>query len=497
MTDKTPSGGNDDARPSTAATAKRIPKVASTGAVVTAGLDLQEGKKFPTSHVVAWAFWDWGGAAFNAVITTFVFTVYLTGASFIDPVLRAARDAEMDLKGPAHAAVTAAEAPLSAGLGYGLAIAGLIVALIAPVLGQRSDASGRRKLWLGINTVVVVLVTALMFFVEGRPNFFLFGVILISVGTVFFEIATVNYNAMLVQVSTPKTIGKVSGLGWGAGYLGGIVLLLIVYFGLVVENSSTPGVGGLLGVTETNGLNIRIIALIAAAWTLAFSLPVLFAVPEIPADDRRVRVGFFESYLVLFRSIAKLWRESRNTVLFLISSALFRDGLVGVFTFGGILAQGTFGFSSGQVIIFAIAANVVAGVSTFLSGHFDDRFGAKPVIVTSLVGLVIAGLGVFFVHDLGSGAFWIGGLVLSMFVGPAQSASRTFLARVTPAGREGEVFGLYATTGRAVSFLAPTLFALFVTIFGAQYWGILGIVIVLLAGLVLLIPVKPRPQRLG
>ncbi|HEY0258649.1 MAG TPA: MFS transporter [Lacisediminihabitans sp.] len=467
----------------------RVPSPATTGAIAVAGLDLQEGKRIPRGWVVAWAFWDWGGAAFNAVITTFVFTVYLTSSYFVGPALTAARDAETDLGGTAHRAYTAAEASLTSGLGYGLAAAGVIVALIAPVLGQRSDASGRRKLWLAINTGVVVLMTALMFFVEGRPAFFVLGVALVSIGTVFYEIATVNYNAMLIQVSTPKTVGKVSGLGWGAGYLGGIVLLLFVLLGLV---GLTADSGGFLGVTHDNGLNIRIIALIAALWTLVFALPILFTVPEIPADAGRPRVGFFESYVVLFRDIASLWKESRNTVLFLISSALFRDGLVGVFTFGGILAQGTFGFSSSQVIVFAIAANVVAAIGVFVSGVFDDRFGPKPVIVFSLVGLIIAGLGVFFAHDLGAGAFWIGGLVLCLFVGPAQSASRTFLARVTPAGREGEVFGLYATTGRAVSFLAPLLFSTFVAVAGAQYWGILGIVVVLLIGLLLLIPVRAR-----
>lgn len=466
-----------------------VPKPARTGAIAVAGLDLQEGKKIPRGWVVAWAFWDWGGAAFNAVITTFVFTVYLTSSYFVDPAIVAARDAESSPAGAAHRAFTAAEASLTSSLGYGLAIAGIVVALIAPVLGQRTDASGRRKLWLAINTGVVVVMTALMFFVEGKPAFFLLGVGLVSVGTVFYEIATVNYNAMLIQVSTPKTVGKVSGLGWGAGYLGGIVLLLFVLLGLV---GLTADSGGFLGIPHDDGLNIRLIAVIAALWTLAFSLPILFTVPEISRENRRDRVGFFESYVVLFRDIANLWRESRNTVLFLISSALFRDGLVGVFTFGGILAQGTFGFSSSQVIIFAIAANVVAGVSTFISGLFDDRFGAKPVIVVSLVGLIIAGLGVFFAHDLGPNAFWVGGLILCLFVGPAQSASRTFLARVTPAGREGEVFGLYATTGRAVSFLAPLLFSTFVAVAGAQYWGILGIVIVLLVGLLLLIPVKAR-----
>ncbi|WP_223692761.1 MFS transporter [Leifsonia poae] len=485
MTNDPSAGGADGAADQPAAPA-------TTDALLTTAsplfLDSTTERHIPRGRVVAWALWDWGGAAFNAVITTFVFTVYLTGSLFVEPALVAARNAESDPHGPAHAAVTAAEAPLSSGLGWGLAIAGVVVALLAPVLGQRTDGSGRRKLWLGVNTGVVVLVTALMFFVVGAPDYFLVGVFLVAVGTVFYEIATVNYNAMLVQVSTPKTVGRVSGFGWGAGYLGGIVLLLIVYFGLVVENSD--GTGGFLHATEDAGLNIRIIALIAAAWTLIFSLPVLLAVPEIPAQSRSVRVGFFRSYAVLVRDVGRLWKESRNTVLFLIASALFRDGLVGVFTFGGILAQGTFGFSSGQVIIFAIAANVVAGVSTLISGRLDDRFGAKPVIVTSLIGLIIAGLAVFFAHDLGAGAFWIGGLVLCLFVGPAQSASRTFLARITPVGREGEVFGLYATTGRAVSFLAPLLFATFVAMGGAQFWGILGIVIVLAIGLALLIPVR-------
>lgn len=482
-----PSAGGDEAE-----SANLPAPPAGTDALLTAAsplfIDSTTERNIPRRRIVAWALWDWGGAAFNAVITTFVFTVYLTGSLFVQPALVAARNAESDLHGPAHAAVTAAEAPLSSGLGWGLAIAGIVVALLAPVLGQRTDGSGRRKLWLGVNTGVVVLMTALMFFVVGAPGYFVLGVFLVAVGTVFYEIATVNYNAMLVQVSTPKTVGRVSGFGWGAGYLGGIVLLLIVYFGLVVENPD--GTGGLLHATQDAGLNIRIIALIAAAWTLVFSLPVLIAVPEIPAGRRSVRVGFFQSYVVLVRNIAALWQESRNTVLFLIASALFRDGLVGVFTFGGILAQGTFGFSSGQVIIFAIAANIVAGVSTLISGRIDDRVGAKPVIVTSLVGLIIAGLAVFFAHDLGATAFWIGGLVLCLFVGPAQSASRTFLTRITPAGHEGEVFGLYATTGRAVSFLAPLLFATFVAVGGAQFWGILGIVIVLAVGLILLIPVR-------
>lgn len=416
--------------------------------------------------VIAWGLWDWGSAAFNAVATTFVFTVYLTSSSFGD--------------------ATATSAALS----WALAGAGLVVLLTAPVVGQRSDASAHRKRWLAIDTAVVVVVLALMFFVQPDPAYLWFGLALLALGTVFYELAGVNYNAMLAQVSTPRTVGKVSGFGWGMGYLGGIVLLLIVYFGFI-----NPEVG-LFGVTGADGMAVRVSMVVAALWFALSAIPVFFAVPEnAPIAPARTRVGFFASYRLLFRDIAKLWRESRHTVYFLLSSAIFRDGLTGVFTYGGVLAAGTFGFSAGEVIVFAIAANVVAGVATIASGSLDDRFGPKPLIIVSLVGLIVSGTCVFLFHDGGQTMFWIFGLILCLFVGPAQSASRTFLARLIPAGREGEVFGLYATTGRAAVFLAPTAFGLFVTIGGAQYWGILGIVLVLLIGLLLLIPVRSAARR--
>ena len=431
----------------------------------TATADLSD-RSVPRSQVLAWALWDWGAASFNAVITTFVFTVYLTGT-----------------------AAFGNNSDVTAALGWWLGGAGLIVALLAPVLGQRSDGTGRRKLWLGVNTGIVVALSALMFFVEPKEQFLVFGLFLVAAGTIFYEFAAVNYNAMLAQVSTPRTIGKISGFGWSMGYFGGIVLLLILYFGFI-----HPDVG-LFGVTSADGLSVRVSMLIAAAWFAAFAIPVLLKVPEIRGETgARARAGFFESYSILARDIAQLWTTSRHTVLFLISSAIFRDGLTGVFTFGGVLAAGTFGFSSGDVIVFAIAANVVAGISTVLVGRLDDRLGAKPVMITAISGIVIAGLAVLIFHAGGTTIFWVFGLLMCIFVGPAQSASRSFLARLIPAGREGEIFGLYATTGKAASFLAPTMFALFVTIFHAQVWGILGIVIILLAGLFLLFPVKAQPR---
>jgi UMF1 family MFS transporter len=435
----------------------------------------------PRRRVAAWALWDAGSAGINAITTTFVFSAYLTSSYFFDPSILASRGKD------------AATAVLSSQFGAGTSIAGVLVALLAPVLGQQADARGRRKLWLGINTAGVVVILLALFFVQGKPSFFLFGLVLFGIGTIFYEIASVNYNAMLAQVSTPRNVGRISGMGWSFGYLGGIVLLLIVYFGLVSGSGDT---GGFLHIPTADGLNLRAVELVAAVWTIGFSLPVFFAVPELPKSERSEKVGFFRSYYVLVRDVGRLWKSDRNTVKFLIASAVFRDGLTGVFTFGAIIARGSFGFSAGEVLYFGIAANVVAGVSTLLVGRLDDTLGPRRIMFISLIGLIVAGLGVFFLHAEGQGVFWVGALLLCLFVGPAQSASRSFLTRVTPADRQGELFGLYATTGRAATFLAPLMFTIFIAIFGAQYWGMLGIVVVIAVGFVLLLFVsKPEETR--
>lgn len=424
--------------------------------------------------VYAWSLWDCGSAAFNAVITTFVFTVYLTNADFFGP--------RADQK-----------------LGWVLAAAGLTIAVLAPVAGLRADRSGRRTFWLAFNTGAVVILSASLFFVAPDPSYLWLGLVLLATGNVFYEFAAVNYHAMLNTVATPRNIGRVSGFGWGIGYIAGIVLLLIVYFGLI-----NPEVG-LFGITGDAGMDVRVTMLICAAWTLVFSLPVMFTVrDDTSLRGKQPRLGPIGSYKLLFTSVADVWRTDHHTVYFLAASAVFRDGLAGVFTFGGVIALGTFGFSAGDVIIFGVAANLVAGVATVAFGALDDKIGPKKVIVGSLIAMIVAGIGVFVLHDLGKPAFWVLGLTLCVFVGPAQSASRTFLARTIPAGREGEIFGLYATTGRAVSFLAPAAFSgamvLGAAVTGAghddnvQYWGILGIVAVLALGLLAVLPVRsPTP----
>ena len=413
-------------------------------------------------QVVAWGLWDWGSSAFNAVILTFVFSVYLTDA------------VGADLPGDVSA---------NSWLGYSIGAAGLLIALMAPVIGQRADAAGRRKSSVAVWTALTIASMAGLYFVEDDYRFLWLGLLLLGLGSIFFELASVSYNAILCQVSTPATIGKVSGFGWAMGYFGGIVLLLVVYLGFIT------GEGGLLAVPTDGGLNIRLVALVAAGWFLVFALPMFFRVPESPPRaDKQPRLGVVGSYRALFSDLRSLYRASPHTVYFLGASALFRDGLAAIFTFGAVLAVTVYGIGAGDVLIFGVAANVVSAIGALVAGRIDDRAGPKAVIVGSLLGMLTAGVILLFVS--GPTMFWIFGLFLTLFVGPAQSSSRTYLARLAPPGREGQLFGLYATTGRAVSFLAPTLVGLFTQLFGSDRAGIVGILLVLGIGLLALWPVR-------
>jgi UMF1 family MFS transporter len=424
------------------------------------------GERTPRRVVAAWALWDWGSAGYNTIVTTFVFAPYLTK-------------------------VVAADRPPGSlsgatGLAIATAVAGLLIAAMAPVTGQRADAGGRRKRGLATWTALVLLSALGLFFVKDSYSYLWLGLVLIAAGSVFIEFAGVSYNAMLQQVSHPGNIGKISGIGWACGYLGGIVILLVAFVFFI-----QPDVG-LFGVTAAGGLKFRVLAVVAAGWFGIWAIPVLIAVPELPPTPSMARVGFIASYRVLWNDVKALYRIEPHAVFFLLASALYRDGLAAVFSFGAVLAVSVYGLSAADVVIFGVAANVVAAAGAFVAGFLEDRVGPKIIILISLGGLVATSTILLF--SRGPTLFWIFGLILCLWVGPAGSSSRAYLARLAPKGREGQMFGLYATTGRAVSFLAPGLFALFAGLFTDRV-GIVGIALVLLAGAVALSRVKPPPRH--
>lgn len=204
--------------------------------------------------ILGWGMWDWGTQPFNTVIVTFVFSVYITSESFGDP------------------------SGTTTKLAIATALAGLVVAVIAPVLGQNSDRSGKAVRNMRIQTWALAALAGSLYFVEPDPSFFILGLVLFSIGSIVFELAEVNYNATIEQVAAPENVGRVSGFAWGLGYLGGIVVLALLLFLFIV-----PDVG-LFGITDEGGMSVRVSMLVCAVWILVFTIPTWRVIKDPPTQ---------------------------------------------------------------------------------------------------------------------------------------------------------------------------------------------------------------------
>jgi UMF1 family MFS transporter len=340
-------------------------------------------------------------------------------------------------------------------------------------------------------TGAVVALTSAMSLIRADYHYLWPGLILLACTAACSDLATVPYNAMLRQLTTPATSGRISGFGYAAGYFGSVGLLLIVYLGFIQGDGDTRG---LLGLTAADGQHVRAAVLLTAAWFALFALPLLVTARLPVPEVRGPTVGFFGAYRSLWGEVKSEWHRDRNVVYYLMASAVFRDGLSGVFAFGAVLGVTVYGVSQADVLLFGVCACVVAAVGAVVGGLLDDRVGSKNVIVFSLSAMIVVGLVLLSLS--GALAFWICGLLLCLFVGPTQSSARTMMLRISAEGKEGVAFGLYTTTGRAVSFLAPWMFFTFIDLFGTNRAGLGGLCAVLVAGLAAIVAVRsPRVAR--
>ncbi len=421
------------------------------------------------SQVLAWALWDTGAAGVTAVVVTFVFSVYLTTAVG---------------KGAPAGATPASW------LGRALAISGVMVALLAPMIGVWADNPRRRRLTLTALTALVVALVSAMSLIRESPGYFWLGLALLGIGAACGDLASVPYNAMLRQLSTPRNSGRISGLGLTAAFVGSVGLLLVVLYGCISGEGATRG---LLHLPAADGMNIRIAMLVAAGWFTVFALPLLLTAYRLPSPvDVPVSArGALGGYRKLWQDLVGEWRRDRNLVFYLLAAAVFRDGLAGVTQFGGVLGVKAYGISPAVVPMFGVAFCIVAAVGAVIGGILDDKFGSKPVIIGALSSILAAGLAMMLLS--GPQAFWVTGLLLCAFIGPAQASARTLLLRLASDGKEGVAFGLFTMTGRAVTFIAPLLYSVFVDQFHAERAGMAGLLLVVTAGLVGLLPVRvPR-----
>ncbi|MGE0254684.1 MAG: MFS transporter [Alphaproteobacteria bacterium] len=415
----------------------------------------------PRRAIAGWCLYDWANSPFPTVVLTFIVPAYFAKA------------------------VMESEAAATAAWGFMSGASALALALLAPVMGAIADQGRGRKPFLAVATLAMAAASAALWFAGPRAGDAVLLLWLVAIATVAFELGMVFYNALLPGLVPAARLGRVSGLGWGLGYFGGLAGLVLILFGFV-QAAEPP-----LGLDRTTAEHVRIAGPIVAAWALVFALPLFAWTPEprlgpgLPAIAA-VRTGL----ATLGRGLVALWRDParRPMARFLVARMLYIDGVNTLFAFGGIYAATVYAMSVEEVALFGIALNVTAGIGAIAFGWLDDRVGSRTTILAGICGIVACGVPILVLGDVLW--FWVFGAALGIFFGPVQAASRSLMARLTPPGEEGESFGLFGLSGRALAFLGPWLVGVVTIATGSPRWGLATVVPFLVAGGLLLLIVR-------
>lgn len=412
-------------------------------------------KSASKSSIVAWCLYDWACASFSIIVTTFIFATYFTTKVAADTIVGTYQWANAT------------------------SLAGLIIALTSPLVGAIADHSGHHKRWLFFLTMMCVISTALLWFAYPNTSAVYFTLSCVVVGTVGLEVALVFYNAFLVHLAPRAILGRVSGWGWGSGYLGGILALTLALVLFVRLN--------VFGLDTATLADVRICGPFAASWYFLFALPFFLIVKPIPSASvglsKAVKLGWKE----LLTTLKRLPKE-KNIFLYLVAHMIYADGLNTLFVFGGIYAAGTYGLNFQEVLLLGITMNIAAGIGAIALGWMDDALGSKATILISLGCLTGLAIPILFMTD--KYYFWGVASILCIFVGPVQAASRSLMVRLIPEETSTEMFGLYALSGKITAFIGPWLLGIMTLTFHSQRVGMATILVFFMIGALLLLPVR-------
>ncbi|ASY70926.1 Major facilitator superfamily MFS_1 [Sinorhizobium fredii CCBAU 83666] len=435
--------------------------------------------------IAGWMLFDWAAQPFFTVITTFIFAPYFVSRLTTD-----------------HAAGQAL-------WGYTLAVSGIVIAVLSPVLGAIADATGPRKPWIAFFAAIKVFSLAMLWFaVPGSP--LIYPAIFLALATVAAEFSIVFNDSMMPRLVDEKEVGRISNIAWGLGYLGGMIVLITVV-ALLAGNPATGktalGLDPLFGLDPAKGEDARITGPISALWYLVFILPMFLFTPD--AGKATMSLGKAAARgLGELRGTLRELRERAGILRFLIARMIFQDGVNGLLALGGTFAAGMFGWQTMELGLYGIILNVVAIGGCLYASRLDTRLGSKRIVVASLVCLTVATLGIVStgpgftlfglvaLPSVDSGglfgtaaekAYILYGLLVGIAFGPVQASSRSYLARSVSPDEAGRYFGLYALSGRATSFLAPASVATITLTTGSARIGMMALVAFLAVGLVILL----------
>jgi len=410
--------------------------------------------------IAAWCIYDWGISAFPVIVTTFVFAPYFTSTIAINSV-----------EGTKH-------------WGISMAVAGIIIACLSPVTGAIADYHGRRKWWLGVITFLLIFSSVLLWYAQPKTSYAIFTLICVAFGTINLNLSMVFYNALLPDLVPRDFVGRISGLGWGLGYCGGLLALIIALVGFIFLKPSW------LDIKQFE--QIRLCGPLVGLWIFIFTLPLFLFVPDHSFSRLSLPKAVQFGFLDLVPTIRELIREKR-ILIFLIAQMIYMDGLNSLFLFAGIYAVGTFQLDVVEVLFFGIAMNACAGLGSFMLAWVDDLIGPKKTVLLSLAFLIFFGLAIVLITS--KLWFFILGSLLSLFVGPVQSSSRSLMVQLIPKEKATKMFGFYSLSGKLTTFVGPWLVGLITYYANSQRVGMSTVLLFFIGGAIILLAVNMATSR--
>ena len=420
--------------------------------------------------IFSWSIYDFANQPFTTIILTFIYSTF-----FVDFI---ALDSQSG----------------SVLWGRAVSISSIFIALLSPIMGAIADTGGYRKIFLVFWTWVCIIFSFLLYYPLHGDIFY--SLLFFCIANIGFEMGGVFLNAYLPSISPKDKIGRISGYGWSFGYIGGLIALCISFLLFIQpENPINPITGELLD--KSTGEHIRIINILIAIWFAIFSIPTFLFVKS-KEKSKKISISIIKNSFLSIKNTFKQIRMYKETLKFLLARLVYNDALITIFAFGGIYAKEVFNFTFNEIFLFGIILNVTAGIGAFLMGFLDDKLGGKKTIQLSNYGYIVAcllavispSIKEVFIFEIvrinGESVFWVSGVLIGIFSGPNQSASRSLMGRLTPLNKKNEFFGFYAFSGKATAFLGPLLFSTVVSITDSLRYGLLIVIVLFLFGIFLL-----------
>jgi UMF1 family MFS transporter len=415
-------------------------------------------KRF-TKEENSWVLYDWGNSAYSVIISTAVFPLYYKASA-------------------TEAGVSAANS--TAYLGYTIAIATFILAMLGPILGTIADYQGFKKKFFSFFFSLGVLFTGALAFIPSDQWLFL--LIFYTVAAVGSAGGNIFYDAFIVDVTTEERMNRISARGFGLGYIGSTIPF-IISIGIIVlaQNQIIP----IATVTAS-----KIAFIITAIWWGIFAIPLLKNVHQryyINKEPNPV-INSFKRLGKTFKEI----RKYRSLFLFLLAYFFYIDGVGTIITMS--TAYGSdLGISSTSLLIILFVTQVVAAPFALLYGRLAEKFTGKKMLYVGICVYIIVSIYAYFLETTLD--FWILAMLVATSQGGIQALSRSYFAKLVPKQHSNEFFGFYNIFGKFAAIMGPLLVGVTAQVTGNSNSGVFSLVILFIIGISILAFVpEPDPK---